>query len=93
MLVAVPTMLLALLMFFTTRETPRGAAEQALASQFDHSAEFAYSERLSLDKFYRMWRIPTNQVVFAQVRSAWVEREVRAHRYQDSSPSPVPLFM
>ena len=30
MLVAVPTMLLALLMFFTTRETPRGAAEQAL---------------------------------------------------------------
>jgi hypothetical protein len=66
--VAIPTMALAVIMWLTTREPPRGQCEAALSGCFKHDPDgFAYSEKLSLAKFWRMWQIRSNQVVFLQV--------------------------
>lgn len=62
---AAPTLILAFVLFITTKEPPRGAFEEALTGQL--AAGEAYSETMSLAKFKRMLKIPSNWFIVIQV--------------------------
>jgi len=65
-LVAVPTMVLALALGLTTREPPRGLSEVALTDKYERENNFEYRAQLDWSKFVAMWKTRSNQAVFAQ---------------------------
>lgn len=62
-LVAVPTMVLALILGLTTREPPRGLSEVALTEKYERSNNFEYRADLNWSKFVALWRTDRKSVV------------------------------
>ena len=62
---AAPTLVLAFVLFVTTKEPPRGAFEEALTGQL--AAGEAYSETISFAKLKRLLRIRSNLIIILQV--------------------------
>ncbi|GAB4817048.1 hypothetical protein N2152v2_004094 [Parachlorella kessleri] len=65
-IVAVPSVVLATVMVFTTEEPARGATEHALQQQFEDGSGFVYSERITMRKAWHMMCIPTNVLAILQ---------------------------
>eukprot|EP00878_Enallax_costatus_P045766 GHUV01055247.1.p1 GENE.GHUV01055247.1~~GHUV01055247.1.p1 ORF type:complete len:296 (+),score=80.51 GHUV01055247.1:482-1369(+) len=61
---AAPTLVLALVLFVTAKEPPRGAFEEALTGRL--VAGEAYSETMSISKLKRLLRIPSNWIIILQ---------------------------
>lgn len=63
---AAPSLALAIVLLATAKEPPRGAFEEALSGQL--AAGEAYSETVSWSKVKRMLRIPSNWLIILQVQ-------------------------
>jgi predicted MFS family arabinose efflux permease len=65
-IVAVPAVLAATLMMFTTEEPPRGVTEAAVKKQLKETHDYVYSERITWAKVGKLIRIPTNVLLILQ---------------------------
>lgn len=68
-IVGVPSVVLATVMWLTTKDPRRGGSEEALQGAFA-DGKFEYSEKLSWKKAFYLARIPTNWLMILQVRSS-----------------------
>lgn len=63
-IVAAPSLLVALVMLLTTQEPPRGAFEEALQQRYTQGQQ--YTETVSWSKVKSMLRVPSNLLCIAQ---------------------------